>query len=284
MHPKYFRIPKTESRSVVFQNEDEDYFYDTLHYHPEYQLTLIEEGEGTCFIDGNMYPFSKGDIFLLGENQPHVFRSNEVYYQKKGLRCKALTFFFSKTLLQQSIEGLPEGNVYLNDIETLKYGFYLRDENLKNKIRAVSFEQGYRRVLAFLELLLSLLEKEDKNFLSSEIKSALKASQHKRLNDVFDFLMNEYSKEVSLSEAAMVANMTTNAFCKYFKKHTRKTFLEFLNDIRITQACNQLKNPDKNIEAIAMDVGFTNVSNFNRQFKRRNQMSPSGYRKACLSN
>ena len=89
--------------------------------------------------------------------------------------------------------------------------------------------------------------------------------------------MKNFEREISLEEVAEIANMTPNAFCRFFKLRTRKTFSDFLNDVRIGHACRMLQNNEKSVLEICFSSGFNNVSNFNRQFKRRMKMSPSVY-------
>lgn len=105
-----------------------------------------------------------------------------------------------------------------------------------------------------------------------------------RMRKVFEYTMNNYQKKISLDTIANVANMTKNAFCKYFKKRTNKTYIQFLNELRIEYACKILRSDeDASIVQITEEVGFNNISNFNRQFKAVKQMSPSKFKKGLNS-
>jgi AraC-like DNA-binding protein len=72
--------------------------------------------------------------------------------------------------------------------------------------------------------------------------------------------------------------MSTTAFCRYFKTHTRKTYIEFLNEIRINNACMMLQKEDAAVTEVCYQVGFNNLSNFNRAFKKIMKQTPMEYR------
>jgi len=101
----------------------------------------------------------------------------------------------------------------------------------------------------------------------------------KRMNQIFQFTMQEYHRVILLDEVADLANMTPNAFCRYFKQRTRKTYVSFLNEIRISKACELIKTTELTIAQIGYQSGFNNLSHFNRNFKKIRKCSPSEYAK-----
>ena len=97
---------------------------------------------------------------------------------------------------------------------------------------------------------------------------------------VFEYCINNFHKEIKLEAIAAKASMTKNAFCKYFKKRTNKTFITFLNEIRIEEASKRLlSNKELSIAEVAESCGFKNISNFNRKFKQIKGASPRDYKK-----
>ena len=105
-------------------------------------------------------------------------------------------------------------------------------------------------------------------------------NEGKRMSDIFKYTMDNFHKEITLSEVSDIANMTPNAFCRYFKQRTTKTFVNFLIDIRIGNACKLLtKNNDLSITEISYKSGFNNLANFNRKFKSVKGVTPSDYKK-----
>ncbi|MBP9602101.1 MAG: helix-turn-helix transcriptional regulator [Lutibacter sp.] len=102
----------------------------------------------------------------------------------------------------------------------------------------------------------------------------------KRMSDIFNYTMDNFQKEITLKDVSDIANMTPNAFCRYFKQRTTKTFVNFLIDIRIGNACKLLtKNNDLSITEISYKSGFNNLANFNRKFKAVKGVTPSEYKK-----
>ena len=133
---------------------------------------------------------------------------------------------------------------------------------------------------SFLEVL-NLISEADKRKLSSLINLKKYAGDEgKRMSDIFQYSMENFHKEVTLHDVANIANMTPNAFCRYFKQRTNKTFVNFLIDIRIGNACKLLtKNNDLSITEISYKSGFNNLANFNRKFKSVKGVTPSDYKK-----
>ncbi len=95
--------------------------------------------------------------------------------------------------------------------------------------------------------------------------------------------MANFNHVITLQLIAKIANMTTNAFCKYFKQRTNKTYFQLLSEVRIEYACKLLaKRKDIAVSEIALQSGFQNISNFNRKFKLVKKMTPSEYKNECL--
>jgi AraC-like DNA-binding protein len=98
------------------------------------------------------------------------------------------------------------------------------------------------------------------------------------IKKVLEHVSENFKNQIRLDDVAQLANMSESAFSRYFKKRTRKTFSNFLTDIRIEYACKMLQNDKLSISQIAFDSGFYNLSNFNRQFKAIKKITPLAYR------
>ncbi|MCU0386495.1 MAG: AraC family transcriptional regulator, partial [Flavihumibacter sp.] len=103
-----------------------------------------------------------------------------------------------------------------------------------------------------------------------------------RLNDVFDFTIRNFQQRITLEEVAEIAHMTVTAFCRYFKKSTQKSYVQFLTEVRIGYACQQLQGTDKTILEISYDSGFNSPVNFNKQFYKLKKMTPRDFRSSFL--
>ena len=104
------------------------------------------------------------------------------------------------------------------------------------------------------------------------------------MNQILDFTTNRFQHNITLEEVASLANMTTTSFCRYFKKRTRKSYIDFLTEVRIRQACKILQGTNQPVSEVCFHTGFNNLSNFNRKFKRIIGINPTEYRKMSAIN
>lgn len=274
-----FKIPKPEQGALVFQIDYADTLYDKLHQHEEIQISFIVEGEGTLVVGDSINHYSKGDVLIIGSYLPHVFKSDT----KASKISHMLTLFFTKSDFGTQFFDLEELKELASFFKPAKHGFKVTS-NLK-PIRKLFFKLEKASKLGRFLILLQLLKITSKarhKRLSTFINDK-KYSDNEgyRMRNVFEFTMNNFEKEIALETIAEVANMTKNAFCKYFKKRTNKTYVQFLNELRIENACKLLlSHKDLPIIQIAEASGFNNMSNFNRQFKSIKKKCPSEFKKA----
>jgi AraC-like DNA-binding protein len=272
-----FKIPKPENNALMYQEDIEFVFYDKLHQHDEIQISFIEKGTGTLLVGDTISSFTENDIFILGSNLPHAFKSD-----KKGSeKSKMLTLFFTETSFGESF-------FKLNELAEINYlfskslqGFSLtsnKTEIIKNFLKLKNASKLGRFIL-FLEILKMVSEATSIPLSTFVDTKKYSDTEGKRMRNVFDFTIENAHQKISLEDIASIANMTKNAFCKYFKKRTNKTYISFLTEVRIENACKLLKSDkDVSINEIAYKVGFNNISNFNRKFKEVKKMKPLKYR------
>ncbi|MDW5289227.1 AraC family transcriptional regulator [Formosa sp. PL04] len=273
-----FKIPKPQQNALVFQDDLDLIFYDKLHQHEEIQLSLIVSGEGSLIVGDTINHYATGDILIIGSNLPHVFKSDENTDKPSHM----LTLFFTRQSFGTHFFDLIE----LEELETFfkraAQGFKVTSN--KEHISALFFKLRQNTKLECFIILLRLLQTTSVasfESLSSFIyDKTYTDNEGKRMRDVFEYTMTHFSQEITLETISEVAVMTKNAFCKYFKKRTNKTYFQFLNELRIEHACRLiLKDNDLSISEIAYRSGFKNISNFNRQFKNVKKCIPSIYKK-----
>jgi len=273
-----FKIPKPENVTLYIQVYKGESFYEKLHQHKEIQISVVLEGEGTYIIGDCVGDFKENDIFVLGENLPHVFKRDDAFENN----TKMATLFFSKNSYGEGFFELPEFEHFKNffNNSVLGYKVLSNKEELTLLLSEISTLSKYEQFTSFLEIL-NLISEANKRKLSSLINLKKYAgNEGKRMSDIFQYSMDNFHKEVSLHDVADIANMTPNAFCRYFKQRTNKTFVNFLIDIRIGNACKLLaKKNDLSITEISYKSGFNNLANFNRKFKAIKGITPSEYRK-----
>jgi AraC-like DNA-binding protein len=270
-----FKIPKPEGGSLVFQEDHTPVFYDKYHEHEEIQISIILKGRGTLIAGDAVNYFNEGDIIVIGSNLPHVFKSDRV----PGKKSHMLSLFFTRA-------AFGEGFFELEELHELSSFFTKADTGFKVSFNShlrglfMQLETGTKlgRFMILLEILKTLSKASSSPLSSFNYKKTYSAMEGKRMQDIMEYTTNNYTRSISLDDIAEVAAMTKQAFCKYFKKRTRKTYIQFLNELRIENACKLLRsNTDRSITEIAERSGFNNISNFNRQFKSIKQMTPSKY-------
>ena len=273
-----FEIPKPTKDTLIYQEDYEYVFYDKFHQHQEIQLSYIKEGEGTLIVGDTISNYQKGDILAIDGNLPHLFKSE----QESDIKSHMLTLFFTRNgfgINFFQLEELQELNSFFNTIEN---GFKVlsHKKSLEQEFLALKKASKLERFTALLHIL-KLLTKAKKQSLSSyTYEKKYTANEGKRMRDVMGYTMNHYQENITLDTISDVASMTKNAFCKYFKKRTNKTYVHFLNELRIENACKLLiSRKELSISDIAYQCGFGNVSNFNRQFKMMKSMTPSEYKR-----
>ncbi|MDN5211393.1 AraC family transcriptional regulator [Fulvivirgaceae bacterium BMA12] len=279
-----FKIPRTEDVSFLVQNDDEPHLYDTLHQHPEIQITLILQGSGTLFIGDYIGEFNEGDVIIIGENVPHVFRNDKMYYEGlPELRARALSVFLDRKTFGERFFELPEtqevADFFVRAKKGLKIGGKAKEE-ISILLKNISDATGIDRLIKLLEILRVLSRSSDYVFLSNHIMDTdVQEADGKRLNDVIQFTLNQYHRPIGLEEVSAIANMSPSAFCRFFKQRTRKTYVNFLTEVRISKACNYLQEKDATIIQTSYKVGFNNLSHFNRKFKKITGYTPTSYRR-----
>ncbi len=273
-----FKIPKPENGTLYIQNYVGESFYEKLHQHKEIQISLIAAGEGTYIIGDCVGEFKKNDIFVIGEDLPHVFKRDITFIDKTTM----ISLFFTKSSYGEGFFNLSEFEHFQDFFNEAVLGFQVLSDSNKIFILLSQIEKlsKYHQFTSLLEII-RLISETKKRTLSSLINLKKYAgNEGKRMSDIFQYTMNNYHTEISLDQVSDIANLTPNAFCRYFKQRTNKTFVNFLIDIRIGNACKLLtKNNDLNITEISYKSGFNNLANFNRKFKAIKGLTPSEYRK-----
>jgi AraC-like DNA-binding protein len=278
-----FVIPKTGGNSFRVQTERSAHFYDSIHYHPEHQITVILKGEGTRFIGNHVERFQPVEVYFIGRNVPHVFKCDAGYYEGNSqLEASSISVFFKDETFGPQFFEIPEMAHIKRLLELASSGVRIDGDDRKRVagiLTSIEAQDGFQRFQSLLSIL-DLCSKSDSLQALSTIRytSPSKDSENERINVVFQFLSKNFRKEVSLAEISSIANMTPNAFCRYFKQRTGKAFTVFLNEMRVESAAKLIAGSTDNFGNIAHECGFNSISYFNRQFKRIMQTSPMAYR------
>lgn len=273
-----FKIPKPESIALIYQEDKELRFYNKLHQHEEIQISIIVEGEGDLVVGDTINRYQKGDVFVIGSNLPHLFKSEENSDQISFMK----TLFFTKESFGKFFFELLELKELDSLFRKLNGGIKLISEHemIFSHFETLESASQLERFIEFLTIL-KLISKAKTSSLSSFIyQRTYTEDEGARMSDVMNYAMSEFNREITLNEIADIANMSPNAFCRYFKQRTNKTFFQFLLEIRLEHACRLLKkNKDLSIAEVSDLSGFRNISNFNRKFKEIKGLTPTVFKR-----
>ncbi len=272
-----FKIPKPGNNALIYQEDIEFVFYDKLHQHDEIQISFIEKGNGTLLVGDRISSYTKNDIIIIGSNLPHAFKSEPSSKNKS----KMLSLFFTETSFGNSFFELDEFSEIKQFFSKSLQGLLI-DNNKEGitkcfkKLKKATKLERFIVLLDILNLISRAKSEPISNFAYNKSYSDLEG---KKMRDVFEYTIENYHTSIYLKDIANVANMTKNAFCKYFKRRTNKTYISFLTELRIENACKLIhSNEEISISEIAYKVGFNNMSNFNRKFKEIKKITPLKYR------
>ncbi|GGW97498.1 AraC family transcriptional regulator [Salegentibacter mishustinae] len=260
-----------------FNQENQNRNHTFWHYHPEIELVYVNGGSGKRQIGSHISYYQHGDLILIGSNLPHCGFTDSLTDNDKETVIQ-----FSPDFLGKNFWEIPEMRNVRVLLERAKNGivFHGEDKNLiGEKIEALSSLTNYKRLLGLLDVLNMLENAKDFTLLNAEgFVLDTELEDHNRINVIFNFVKNEFKRNIALEEIADVVSMTVPAFCRYFKKTTGKTFVQFVNEYRLVHAAKLLHEKQISITDVCFESGFNNFSHFNKQFKKFTGKSPSVYR------
>jgi AraC-like DNA-binding protein len=272
-----FTIPKAKRDALILQEDKQAQFYGLLHQHEELQLSYVINGSGSIVVGDSVSSFNAGDILVLGGNIPHVFKSN---LQKEN-DVYMLSIFFTETSFGDTFFETEELKSLQSFFKKAQSGFKIEgaSKEITNLFTSLWEISKLERFIKFIQLLRTL-NNAKYEFLSTYVsEKKYSDNEGQRMSAVFSYTIQHFREEITLARISKEASMTQNAFCKYFKKRTRKTYVGFLNELRIEEACKLLKEDlDSDIPSVAERAGFQNISNFNRKFKQLKGCTPSAFR------
>lgn len=280
-----FAVPVSND-SIIIEEDILPYFYNYFHRHDEMQITLILKGEGNLIVDNYTQRFSPGEIYLISDNQPHLFRSDQHYFEEvQEGSAHALHLYFNTASLFANTGNLPEMAAVKSFMAGISHGIQIPDEHItavKLELQKIAASTGLPRLLQFMKLLhyFTVNLREYTSLSSGSNREGIPVAESGRINKIYQYTTQHYTDDITLDMVADFCHMTPQAFCKYFKKHTSKTYITFLQEIRINAACVKIINGNEEaISTVAFTTGFHSAINFNKVFKKITGMPPTAYAK-----
>ncbi|MFH1121510.1 MAG: AraC family transcriptional regulator [Bacteroidota bacterium] len=254
------------------------------HYHPEVELTYIFKGNGERIVGDHIGSFSVGDLVMVGPNLPHTWTSFGTESVSDSDSCQAIVVQFRAEIFEDRATHFPEFDTIRNLLALSSRGIRFNPEIAEEagkRLMLLRGMQGLQWLAGFWTVLDFLGNSEDFTLLSSVGYSpSLKMLNQERITKVFQFLVQNFKRDIRLKHAADLVFMTETSFSRYFKKNAGITFNGYLNELRLSRVCRLLTDhPEKNISEVAWESGFRSSTHFNRVFREKKKCSPSEFRR-----
>ncbi len=280
------RIP--EGKAFVIRELIAPCFDVNWHFHSEYQLFTVLKGRGTRFIGDHMQTFKEGDMVFTGPNLPHLWRSDNSYFDSKnGLESHGIVIYFPDDFLGNSVFAMDEFAEIAQVLQKSDRGIEINGKT-NQAIRLMMQElinlKGGQSIIQLLQILNKMVDSADcQPITQAGYINLNKESETDRMGQVYEYVMKNFKEKITLEEVSEIANLSVSAFSRYFKTRVNKSFSDFLSEVRISHACKLLHEEEMNISEISFECGFFTLSNFNKQFKERTGKTPLAYKKDYLA-
>jgi len=289
MKPQLLKVTSAPAYSFSVRHDTLPFINNRWHYHPELELIHFMEGNGTQFIGDSIKPFRSGDVVLVGTGLPHYWSFDESFFMEEAPRSPDIRVaHFTENFWCREFLELPENHAVKWIIEKSKRGLQITGgtkEEIAGLLEKMLTAQGTRRILLLMEALTVIAGSEDVIVLSSiGFQQTVSGSENDRINSVYQYSLSNYKRKIQMEEIASVANMSPNSFCRYFKSKTRKTYSNFLIEIRVGVACKLLLENRISIKQVCYESGFHNFASFHKYFKMITNKTPLNYQREYLNN
>ncbi len=281
MIAKKYSLPN--SLTLKVEEWDEYCNYKSSNLNKEFLIIWIKEGRGFLFIAGEVVLFQSGELYMFGQNRHMSLKFSDFEkHPEKGDHPRAISLLFDQIKMEESLFKIPEAYRINKLFQLSNYGIRLplqNEKELTQCIEKISNSKGLQKLLFLLEIL-DLASRSNYHMLliGKSNAQATASPFDSRMNSVYNYIRNNYRGNITLRQVAEVANMSPTGFCRYFKLQGHKTFSQYLSEVRISRACDLLRNPELSIADCCYSSGYNYLSNFNTYFKKITGMTPSEYR------
>jgi AraC-like DNA-binding protein len=267
-------VPQKASFSIN-RYQYEQKFPGIWHFHDEFELTLIVKSSGSRLVGDSIDSFKEGDMVLLGKSLPHTWRNDT----PNG--SEALVIHFFDNFLGDKFFDIPEMYKVKRLLNQSGRGLKIvgkTNTRVVDLMSKVENDEGSQNIIHLLSILQELAESDEVEEISSEgFANSMNLKDSDRLKRVYEYIMTHFHEDINLNKAAAVANMSPSAFSRYFKSRTRKSFTQFVIELKIGYCCKLLIDEKLSVADVCYKSGFQNLSNFNQHFKEITGLTPKRY-------
>jgi AraC-like DNA-binding protein len=258
------------------------------HYHSEIELIHFKKGNGTQFVGDSIKEFRSGDVVLVGPRLPHYWRFDDSYFEQDSVRTVDVRVaHFNEDFWGNQFLQLPENVAIRTLLEKARRGIQVTGTTrmqVAGLLESLLETDGIHRIVLLVEALSMIADCKDLVTLSSiGFKQDSFETEDDRINIIYDYSLKNFKRSIQLEEIAHVANISPNSFCRYFKSRTRKTYSQFLIEVRVGHACKLLIENNISIKQLCYESGFNNFTSFHKYFKMITGKSPLNYKREFIA-
>jgi AraC-like DNA-binding protein len=271
--------PLTQSDCFTLFTRVKKTFDFPLHYHEVYELNFIQNASGARRVVGDhMEEIGGMELVLVGPNLQHAWFTHKC----QGNEILEVTIQFHKDLFDEKLLRRNQLSFIRSMFEKSSRGILFSEETTRSiapRLLNLNQKHGFDSVLELMSILHDLSSSRNSRLLSDASFNQIEISYNsRRVEKAFEYLNQNFDKQVTLAEVAKLAGMTEVSFSRFFKNRSGKTFIDSLNDIRLGHASRMLIDTTHSISEIAYNCGFNNISNFNRIFKKKKGCTPKEFK------
>jgi len=283
IRPSYKQIVCSRNSCFNAKIDSGGNLFNGIHYHPEIELILIRRSAGTRIVANSVERFGDKDLVLIGKNTPHAFLHDAHCFEANNPEPEALVIQFSENFLGQDFLKLPELREVYDLLIKSRKGLQLT-ESAKTGIiplmEQVLIVPSLDGIILLLEILKRLTLPQSHHVLASNKFHPYAADiNDERFKGILDYTYAHFDEHITIEHMASITHLTRESFCRYFKTHANKTYIEFLTEYRINKACEMIKNGSQTIKETGYACGFDSLSNFYYQFKKLTGLSPLEFKR-----
>ena len=277
----YEKIDVSHKHSFITRRYNMDPDSDKIHSHKNFELNYISSGSGRRIVGNHISSYTKGDLVLLGPDISHCW---EVLDPGTSAHGECVVTHFYENIISSNFFNIPELNEVVNLLKEAGSGIRFKGPKTRKvaeSLKKMVHMEGLERYIELLKVFSLLLQIEDREYLA--LPSSMPNTYNKdreQIDKIYEYVFQNVQNGINLNDAAKLVYMEPSSFCRFFKKKTNQTFMDYVKSVRIGIAARLLAETDKQITQICYECGYNNLANFNHYFKVVMKKTPSEYRKA----
>lgn len=256
-----------------------------LHCHEEYELISITSGQGQEFIGDSVKKYITGDLILIGSNVPHLHLCDSII--DKSIKQKSICdiLHFPRNVFPDNLADIQEysfiNSILEHSLNGVKFNSSKIVSDALKMMKTINNKRGIERIMTLFKILDLLGKSKELTLISSvtHYTETILHNSNEPVDKIFTYLISNFKKVITLNDIANHVKLNPASLCRSFKQGTGKTLFNCLNEIRVEHACKLLLHSHLTISQIAYEVGFNNMSHFNKRFKGITKQTPTEYKK-----